>query len=299
MQSKLERALAAGVVAPPPGVSLQWVHPAELPRYVRPIPRIIAVGGDGTVNLAARWLREYSPGAALAVVPAGTGNNLARGLGLPLDPERALRLALGSDATRRVDVVRVEARLPDGAREFLLLQSAALGLPARVAARYDAWRRCPWVRFALAPFGPWVYRLLATGELLGLARGARGTERAFAVRVQVDAEFLDMHVLAVFINNERSLGGNFLPTPDACLDDGRLDLCLVRAQGARAAARLFARIARGTHGQDPTVTLRQGTRIEVALAAPAPLLLDGDLPVVSDRYVFELLPAALSVVVGT
>lgn len=290
------RAVAVELGNPP----IEWVAFADLPERREVPQRLIAIGGDGTVNYAASWLRARGATCELAIVPAGTGNNLARGLGIPLSPEAAFRAALLASAVRPIDAISVQGEKHGDER--LMLQSGALGFPAHVAQRYDSLRQNRLLRLAFVPTGPYIYRILSGCSLLSHAwrkpRG-QGTEqsRAQPTRVTVDGVTHEEDCFALFIGNERSLGGNFIPCPRAKMDDGLIDLCLIRALPVSRYPKLFQRVARGTHVelQDEVLYL-QGKEVWIDLPTSSPLLLDGDLPMTAHRYTLRALPGALTIV---
>jgi diacylglycerol kinase (ATP) len=262
--------------------------------------RLVVVGGDGSINAAAEWLLEREHACPLAIVPAGTGNNLARGLGLPLDLEPALRIAFGgaAAAARPLDAVRYSGS--NGGRPRLMVQTAALGFPAEIAARYDSIRRNPIGRRLCSPAGPYVYRLLALAGLAAQRRRERRGERLLEVDCVLPDERLRETVFAIFIGNERSLGGNFQPCPRAAVDDGLLDLCFVRAGTGAGYLKLFRSVIRGEHlAMERTVVYRQ-TRgpVEIELSEPSLLLADGDLWLKDRKFRLEVLPRRFHVITG-
>ena len=281
------------------GDRIAWVPFAEL-KSVKAIPkRLIAVGGDGTVNYAATWLRSLGARSELAIVPAGTGNNLARGLGVPLNPEVAFRQALESTTTRPIDAVVVRAG--DDPTEHLMLQSGALGFPAQVAQRYDSLRKNALLRLLFIPAGPYIYRVLSALGLVGHAwrRRSSKTSGIDMTQIHVDGERYAEPSFALFLGNERSLGGNFIPCPRALLDDGLTDICIVRELPVSRYPSLFKRVARGTHDAlEKEVFYAQGKSIAIELPEASPLLLDGDLPVSASRYQLRTLAGAVQLVTG-
>lgn len=248
--------------------------------------------------MAAKWMLERGLDAPLGIVPAGTGNNLARGLAIPLEPAQAFRRALLGTRTRPLDgcVIR-DGR---GPAMSVMVQSACLGFPAAMAARYEALRGHAILRPFLSLFGPYVYRLLAALGLEGQKRKEKRGEDLLEARCLFPHEELYETVLAVFLGNERSLGGNFHPCPIAQVDDGLLDVCLVRSGTGTNYWELFREVVRGEHLRlDKVVLYRQfsGT-LEIELSTPAPILVDGDIRFTSDRFRIEVLPARFQVIVG-
>jgi diacylglycerol kinase family enzyme len=175
-----------------------------------------------------------------------------------------------------------------------------MGFPAEIASLYDGLRKRRAFRWLLRPTGPYAYRIIA---FLGLAwqkclekRGRNLLE----VRLSLPGETIEETVFAVFIGNERSLGGNFIPCPLAEPDDGLLDVCLVRAGTGTSYLRLFSKIVRGCHTDlEQVVLYRQSAGpLELRLSSPTPFLVDGDLWVRSAMYRVEVLPQELQVVRG-
>ena len=261
------------------------------------IGRLLVVGGDGSINCAAEWLRKRELSIPLGIIPGGTGNNLARGLGLPLETEAAVRVATGKGPVRSIDSIRYRGR--DGEAK-LFVQTGALGFPADVAERYDRLRRRSLWRTLFRPFGPHVYRTLALLGLRGQRQRERRGERLLEVELRLpNGECLKETVLAIFLGNERSLGGNFVPCPKAELDDGQLDICMVRAGIRVPYLKTFQRVGRGEHlDMTEAVVYRQSEGpLELALSEEAGLLADGDLWVRSDSFRFEVLPKSVEVMV--
>jgi len=258
--------------------------------------RLIVLGGDGSVNAAAQWLHDRGAPCPLAIVPAGTGNNLARGLGIPRDTREALALALRGSRARRVDGVLFRW---DGTAPRIMIQTSALGFPARIAARYDEIRRNPLARALVAPAGPYVYRILALSGLVTQKRRELRGDALPVVRCIYPGGEIEDRLFAIFLGNERSLGGNFLPCPRASVDDGAMDLCLVRAGTGASYLDLFRRIARGDHlSLGRTVEYWQTTGpLEIRISEASPLLIDGDIKGNEALYRVEMLPGRFEIIV--
>ena len=281
----------------PPGTNgVVWIPLAELKDLRASPERILAVGGDGTVNAAASWLNERGVACPIGIVPAGTGNNLARGLGLPLDLEPALELACGPPSVRAVDGVLYAGG--SGGEKRLMVQTAALGYPAHIAAKYDTLRRGALLRTLFKPVGPHVYRLLAFAGLVAQKWRERRGEALLEVECRMPGETLRETVFAVFIGNERSIGGDFHPCPRAELDDGRIDICLVRAGTGASYLKVFKAFVRGEHlAIDRTIVYRQTEGpLEIMLSEPSELLADGDLWLKDRQFRFEVLPRRFQII---
>jgi YegS/Rv2252/BmrU family lipid kinase len=263
---------------------------------------IAVVGGDGTLSASASGFftpceslgesespRVVNSSAALAVLPAGTGDDFARGLsGGRREPVEAWLARLikhcRSESARGVDVLL--GSVDGGARRFVCINAATIGIGAEVASRVasqgEAVRRLPGeARFALA-----AVRSLAAW-------------RNRRVRVRVDElgwESCETNLLAVV--NGAYAGGGMNFSPSASLDDGLLDVLTVHGLSRAALVRELARVHRGGHLANPKVKLAHGTRVRVetldvrdALGVEA----DGDVRGRTPAE-FRVMPSALRVV---
>ena len=277
--------------------TVRWVSLGELPDCVGTPERIITIGGDGTINAAVSWLFEHDLDVPLALLPAGTGNNLARGLQLPLDVGDAFAV-IESSTTRPLDAIVLRG---DDTPPFAMVQSAALGFPAETAKKYDDLRRHWLFRALFKPLGPSIYRLLALSGLRTQKRRERRGQDLLDLELRLTGgETRRESVIAVFLGNERSLGGNFIPCPQALLDDGRLDICTIRAGGDTPYLQLFRRVLGGDHLRDPAVSYLQTAKpLELAFSRATPLLVDGDIKCSSRHYFVDVVPGRFRIVAPT
>jgi diacylglycerol kinase (ATP) len=224
---------------------------------------VLAVfGGDGTVHLAAQAVAGTA--TALAVVPGGSGNDLAAALGLAADPVAAagqVADALRSGRRRRIDVGQVAG----GACFATVL---CTGFDASVNARANAMR---W------PAGPRRYDLAVLAELAAL------TPRP--VRVQVDDSAVELEAILVAVGNGPRYGGGLRICPEATLSDGLLDVIAIAAVSRRRLLRVFPSLRAGAHVREPEVTVLRGATVRI----------DGDLgwPVYADGEPQGTLPVNL------
>ncbi|HUF07218.1 MAG TPA: diacylglycerol kinase family protein [Candidatus Binatia bacterium] len=205
--------------------------------------RIVAVGGDGTVQEVVNGLLSTSSGVELGIVPVGTGNDLARSVGLPVDAAEAWRVAIGR-STRTIDAAR--ARNGDGAERWFA-SAGGIGFDAQVAAAM-AGRR-----------GRGAGR---AGYLLTTLSELRRFENR-RVQITVDDERTTRDVLFVAVANGAFYGGGMRIAPDARVDDGRLDVCVVGDISRLTVLRELPNLYRGTHVRHPSVTMLAGRTIEI------------------------------------
>lgn len=203
---------------------------------------LVVVGGDGTASGILDLLCES--GVATVFVPAGTGNDVARALGVPLDdPVRAASAAL-TGSPRRIDVG--EVRCAGSSRLFLTV--AALGFDAKVSARTD---RLRWPRGRLR------YYLALLVEL------ARLTPMAF--RISVDGEpARELPGTLIAVGNTASYGGGMPVCVGAAPDDGMLDVVRVDPLGRLRLLTLFPSLLAGRHLDLDAVSHRQARSVVVS-----------------------------------
>ncbi|MFJ2541657.1 YegS/Rv2252/BmrU family lipid kinase [Microbacterium sp. NPDC087589] len=203
---------------------------------------LVVVGGDGT--LSGILDAVCAAGIPVVLVPAGTGNDLARALGLPRrDPVAAAELAL-TGVPRAIDVGEIRA----AGRTDSFLTIAALGFDAKVSDRTN---RLRW------PHGVLRYYLALVVELVRL----RPME--FTVSVDGDAPIQAPGTL-VAVGNTESYGGGMPLCVGAAADDGLLDIVQVAPLTRLRLLRLFPLLLRGTHLARPEVTRRQVRSVTVS-----------------------------------
>lgn len=213
---------------------------------------IFALGGDGT---AVEIISALSPnGPPVGVLPGGTGNLLARALGIPLNVARAVRtLVHGSEAM--VDL----GRLADGTR-FVI--GAGVGIDASmIAGTSQAWKR-------------------RAGVLAYVVAGAAHVlrRRRFMATVTVDGEVVTRTAAVVLVANFGVLL-NGLVTLGAGIrrDDGKLDVCIFDPVTTIDVARISYKLLFRDFRPDPAMTYMQGERVTVQTEPALPAQADGEL----------------------
>lgn len=218
--------------------------------------RAVAIGGDGTVQEIVNGLLTHDAPIELGVVPVGTGNDLARSLGLPSRRDAAWAVATG-EPTRAIDV----ALGHNGAGDRRWFASAGgIGFDAQVAAAMACRRGWQASRAG--------YLLTTLGEL------RRFDNRH--VEVSIDGERFQRDVLLIAFANGAYYGGGMHICPGAQLDDGRLDVCVVGDISRLTALRQLPNLYRGTHLRHPAVTMYAGAELRVEGDARTRIHLDGE-----------------------
>ena len=212
--------------------------------------RIAAMGGDGTIGEVANAL--IGTDVELAIVSMGTGNDVARSLGLPLNDLAASLLMAFEGEARPVDMGRE--------RERAFLSVLGLGFPAVVAAEAN---RFTWLKGPPAFFAA-VYKALYR-------------LRAVPLVIELEDLTLEMECAAVMIQNTPYTGGGLLMAPGARVDDGLLDVVIVDDIGKRDLMINFPKVYSGRHLLHPSFSLHRSARVRITSAEPLPKMFDGDL----------------------
>jgi YegS/Rv2252/BmrU family lipid kinase len=209
---------------------------------------VVALGGDGLLRPLAGALK--GTGSALAIVPCGRGNDLARMLGIPTDPGEAARLAARGEE-RLVDVANVEGTPYMGVASFGFDSDANRVANEAKRVKGDA---------------VYVYAALRT---LATWKGAR-------FRVIVDGVRHELTGCTIAVGNSKVYGGGMYVLPDAQIDDGLLDVMLVRNASRLRLLRLLPKVFKGTHGSSELVEFLRGEEVEVSSDRPFAIYADGD-----------------------
>lgn len=228
----------------------------------------VAVGGDGTANEVAQGLVGTS--CALGFVPCGSGNGLARHLGIPLRVAPALDL-LGDGRTRShpIDTGTVNGRL--------FINAMGCGLDAEIAHRFSR----------LGRRGFPAYARLTLAALRGL--------HPQRCEIEAPGGTLSLDALLVCVANSPQYGNGAEVAPGARVDDGALDLVAVGPLGPVAAALLATRLFRGNFDYHPAVRRLAGTEFTIRRAGPGWIHTDGEPHTAEAGLRVRVRPASLRV----
>jgi diacylglycerol kinase (ATP) len=235
---------------------------------------VVAVGGDGTWSNVAHAVLASGAPARMAFVPAGTGSDLAKTLGLPPhDIEACARIALAG-CTRRLDVGRIEDRT------FLNI----VGFGLDIAVLEHSWR-VRWLR------GNLVYLYCALRQVFAY--------RGFPLELRADDAPPASHkLLMLIVANARIFGGGFQVAPHADPFDGRLEAIGFRNSGPLRRLGIMRLLLAGRHLDAPEVVRASVRRLVLRFAAPPAYETDGEWNQArSAELTIETLPGALEVLV--
>lgn len=247
---------------------------------------IVACGGDGTVMAVVNGIAKTqtarnegdsqsdSPAedCTLSIVPGGTANLVAAALGIPVDIEKAVACAAdGKCAVKSIDLGFCE-------RVYFVL-GVGVGLTERLVSQTSAreketWGKLAYVRAMLRDLG-------ARPQNISFKLDGRRSKRARGV--------------AVIVANSGTIGNHLDFAPDAKMDDGLLDLCILHSFGLRDLVRIVWHSLTGHLQQDQGVSFYQARKIEVLTNPPLDVQVDGEVEDLDLPLVCEIVPGALRV----
>jgi diacylglycerol kinase (ATP) len=250
---------------------------------------IVAVGGDGTVHEAANGIyRAYADAQAipasqtkpLGYIPAGSGNDFARGHQIPLQPLLALELVLSEWPTiRRIDLIKMNDRIA--------VNSIGVGFDGRVARLTNeaSYKKI----FNQLKLGRLAYVLTLVRVLLFY--------RTASITLTIDGKRSSISkVWFIATANIPFYGGGMKICPQADPESGHAELCVVSNAHRAEFLRVFPSVYKGTHIDHPAIAFHQGTHIEMDAEQPLDIHMDGEMAGTSPA-ILEVLPAILSIIV--
>jgi diacylglycerol kinase family enzyme len=245
--------------------------------------RLVVMGGDGSVHAAIRALDSIGRLTAdepVAIIPRGTGNDLAQALGISLDPAEAAAVALGG-RTRRLDLLRDD----DGG---VVVNAVHAGVGAQASA--EAARFKDRLGVAAYPLGAAIAGVTATGA---------------GLRVEADGQLVShddwvadggTDVLMVGVCNGPTIAGGTPLAPGALVDDGLADVVVCTATGPVARAAFATALLAGSHVDRPDVVVTRAREVTFT-GGPVDLVADGELQEAVESRTWRVDPSAWSVLV--
>jgi diacylglycerol kinase (ATP) len=208
------------------------------------VDALVVVGGDGIVHLGAN-LVAGTP-VPLGIVAAGTGNDIARALGLPVHDAVAAADVVRRGTPRTIDAVR---HVPTGgeADAGWFVGVLGAGFDAKVNERANGWR---W------PKGPRRYDLAIAREL--------PVFKPLPYELELDGTVFTANAMLVAVGNGPSYGGGMQVCPDAQMDDGLLDVLVVDKISILELLKVFPKVYKGAHVSHPAVTIHRARTVRLS-----------------------------------
>jgi diacylglycerol kinase (ATP) len=234
---------------------------------------VVACGGDGTVNGVVTGIAGF--GCALGLMPLGTGDDLARTLGLAGDLPLAVR-TLFRGCAKPIDVGRWSC----GGREGRFINVAGTGFDGVVAGRINRG-----------------YRFLrGTNAYVAAVLQTLATHRPSQMRIEMDGRPVEGPTMLCAVANAKCYGGGMQVAPEAEYDDGLFDVAVVGDFGAAEFLRTFPKVFRGAHLGHPKISMHRAQCVRIESDPPLPVLADGEV-IGTSPVEFRLEERALRVLV--
>jgi YegS/Rv2252/BmrU family lipid kinase len=235
---------------------------------------VIAAGGDGTVEDVAFPL--VGSDTTLGIIPAGTMNNLARVLGIPLDIEQACAL-LGAGITRQIDIGLI--RNKEKPKRAYFMETAGLGLSIALPAGQNI-RKGRWGKIPEA-----IRKLFDQDET--------------HIQIELDSgEKIETKVKLVTVSNAPLFAMNNLVAPDAKMDDGLLDVAVYDGMGDGELAKYFLNNAKANRVSDPNVRFYRTRHVHIRSHQEMADTADKEELPDQDEMYMEVIPRAINMIVG-
>jgi YegS/Rv2252/BmrU family lipid kinase len=229
----------------------------------------VVMSGDGLIGQIGGALAQSRRDVPMGIIPGGRGNDLARILGIPTEIAAAVAVLVAGDE-RVIDVGEANGE------QFLCIASCGFDSDANRIANEARIVR-----------GNLVYAYAALRALAAW--------RPATFTVTIDGKAHEMVGYSVAVANSRAFGGGMLIAPDAILDDGRFDIVLTAEGGKLKFLANLPKVFKGTHVEEPQVTVLRGSEVEIRADRPFEVFADGehitDLPAS-----LRILPRALRVI---
>ncbi len=251
-------------------------HATEIARnYIKKgFRKIVAVGGDGTINeiITGIMLSGKAEDVIFGIVPKGGGNDFARNLHFPHKIDKSIKI-LEKKYVLPVDVGKIE--------DQYFINAFGIGFDAKVAANACKLRLLN---------GLPRYLVALMMALINL--------KSYNFKLIIDGVLIDKPVLLVSFGNGFSTGGGFLLTPDAKVNDGIFDICIIDKVKLFRLLKLLPTVLTGKHINYPEVEIKQAKIIEIKTEKKLPIYYDGELPRLKDPYNFkiELIPQKINLI---
>lgn len=233
---------------------------------------IVAVGGDGTVNEVALGILEFGEGS-LGIIPSGTGNDLARTLNIPFNPEEAIDTIIKGNL-KNIDLGIVNNKM--------FLNIASIGFDAEVVRNTDKIKKR--IKSGIA----YVFGVLVTLFKF----------KEIKVELNIDQVSLSKDIYLVAVGNGNYYGGGLKILPMSSVEDGYFHICVINKVPKLKLLFLFPTILKGNHIKyKKYVEVFKAKTIKVITEDKTYLNIDGEIKNIDKEIVFNISNEKLSVFV--
>jgi len=240
---------------------------------------IVSVGGDGTINEIINGILSAQRQPPLAIVPAGWANDFIKSTSIPRDINKACQV-IRNGKIKNIDIGLIN-------QEIYFANVCGIGFDAEITALANRMKTAYAYCKTLSSY---VYVFAAIRKLLLPLP-------SFKIRITIDGQIIEEEILFLAIANGRIEGGKFNITPDANINDGLLDICLVGKMGRLRCLHLLPKAIKGTHHNEKEVHFFRGKEVLVEFDKPVTSQVAGEMLIPQKKYYFKILPKKLKLMV--
>lgn len=252
-------------------------HAVELARSAivdKGFRHLVAVGGDGTLNEVINGIMRSGKNheVKLALFPEGGGNDFAKYFHLSPSIHRDVELLVRREFMP-IDVGRIN--------DYYFVNSLGIGFDAVVA------RHANRIRYIN---GLPRYTLAVLEALFSLRR--------YPAEFTLDAVKHQTHMMMLSVGNGRYCGGGYQLTPNARVDDGKLDVCLIKEASLFRLLNIIPKALKGNHVHEPEVEMMRGKELHISSSLDLPVYFDGEIPTDLDcrNLTISVVPQAIQLI---
>lgn len=230
---------------------------------------IVAVGGDGTVNEVASAI--VGTDTPLGIIPFGSGNGLSRFLGIPMNAKQAIK-TLSTGHTILIDSAKMNGKP--------FFNMAGMGFDAHISEVFSHTRKRGFFTYLkssiqeIAKYKPQTYRL------------------------EIDGKPFNREAFMLSFANSSQYGNNAHIAPNASVQDGLLDICVIKPFPLWRFFEMGMRMITKTSDKTKYVEILRGKKISIKRNSPGPVHLDGEPQITGTENFIEVVPDSLRVIVG-
>jgi diacylglycerol kinase (ATP) len=243
------------------------------------IELIVSVGGDGTVNEIVNGMMQSKNNPTLGIIPLGWANDLIKSIEIPSDPIEACKILI-QGKTKKIDVGLINNQIYFANLFGIGFDAEVAKLANQMKSAHPHWNK-------LSAF---VY-IFATIKKLLSPFGYH------EVKIKIDQREINSKILFIAIGNGKFYGGRFKITPEAILDDGWLEICLVEEMGRLKYLMSIPKVFKGTHKNIKGISFYRAKEIVVQSSEPILAQISGEVMEGLKEYTITLLPKRLKLMV--
>jgi len=243
------------------------------------IDLIVSVGGDGTANEIMNGIMQSKNNPSLGIIPLGWANDFIKSINIPSDLIEACKILI-KGKIKKIDVGVINDQIYFANLFGIGFDAEVAKLANQIKSTHPHWNK-------LSAF---VYIFATIKKLLS-------PFGYYEVKVKIDQQEINSKILFVAIGNGKIYGGRFKITPEAILDDGWLEICLVEEMGRLKYLMSIPKVFKGTHKSIKGISFYRAKEIVVQSSEPILAQISGEVIEGQKKYTITLLPKRLKLIV--